>query len=95
MNSNELFFELSKQYETKKAELDKIREELNLAMQAIGIGTYLQDEDGTVFKIDQPTGTYVEFRKINYVRTARDGEKRGTLSKSEAQEAGFNISKKE
>lgn len=79
----------------RKKEIDAYYEELEKALAAVaeevGIGSYFQSDDGTVFKIVKPTGTYVSFRDIGYNRTKRDGEERGSLSVKEAQAAGFSV----
>jgi hypothetical protein len=47
---------------------------------------------GSCQKIEVPSGTFVEFKKIGYKRTAKSGEKGGSvLSKSEAESMGFVI----
>lgn len=53
------------------------------------MGHMVQDTEGTVYKIVKPTGTFIFFREIDYARTRRNGEKQGTLSLTEAKEAGF------
>lgn len=88
------FFDLANKYEKIKSELDSTRKELNETMETIGTGNYIQNpETLDVYKIEIPKGTFVEYRKIGYVRTAREGEVRGSLSKKEAQEAGFILKK--
>lgn len=88
------FFELVTRYEALNKERKQIWTELELVMANIGVGTYLQDTDLTVYKITQPTGTYVEFKKVGYDRTAKADESRGTLSKTEAEAAGFAVFRK-
>lgn len=89
--SNEKFIELAKKYEKQSEELDKTREELAAVMTDLGVGTYVQDPvTNAVYKVVEPNGTFMYYRKIDYKRTALDGERGGTvLSKKEAQEAGF------
>lgn len=57
----------------------------------VGINGYFQDNEGTVYKVVEPDGKYVNFEKISYVRTRRLNEKRGDLSLKEAEEAGFSV----
>lgn len=85
------FFELATELERLKDRQKKVNEELNLVMERLGVGTYLQDPStGLVYKIEVPSGTFVEFKKIGYKRTAKPGEKGGSvLSKSEAESMGF------
>ncbi len=89
-DSQKRFFELTEHYEHLKDEMKKVRQELDLTMDILGVGTYHQDPvTGCVYKIVIPDGTYVEFRQIGYDRTAKANESRGTLSKKEAEENGF------
>ena len=86
------FIELSQKYEALKEEMKQIKPELNQLLEEIGIGTYFQDPSTKlVYKITQPSGTYIEFARISYDRTKKDDEKRGTLSKKEATEQGFDL----
>lgn len=89
----ERFIELAKQYERARTEIDAIRDELQVAMLAMGYDKYAQDpETGAVYKTVKPNGTFIYYRDIDYKRTALDGERGGTvLSKKEAQEAGFDV----
>lgn len=88
------FLELAKYAEQLAEKQDQVRTELAAAMAALGVGTYVQDPlTGTVYKIVKPTGTFTYYRDINYTRTAQGEERAGTLSKKEAQEAGFVLSK--
>ena len=84
--------------EKKKEEVKKFFEELNLALQEvaseIGVGSYFQDNEGTVYKVTEPDGKFVHYEKISYVRTRRLNEKRGDLSLKEAEEAGFSVPSK-
>lgn len=79
----------------KKAEVDKYYEELEQAILAvqkeIGVDKYFQADDKTVFKIVIPAGRFVKFKALDYHRTKRDGEVRGSLSAKEATEAGFKL----
>lgn len=85
------FFELATESERLKQEMKKVKEEMSLVMRELGLNTYHQDPvTGLVYKIEAPTGTYVEFSSIGYKRTAKAGEKGGTvLAKSEAEAQGF------
>lgn len=93
--SKERFLELAKLTEAKYEELKALREELKTVMEGLDFNTYVQDpETLLVYKIIEPSGTFIEFRKIDYKRTAKEGERGGTvLSKKEAEEAGFVLKK--
>ena len=85
------FLTLSKKYESLKAELDTVREQMTTELIKIGVGTYFQDpETMAVFKVVIPKGKFVYYENISYERTALEGETRGTLSKKEANEKGFS-----
>lgn len=86
----------------KAADLEKAKDEyvakleaLEAAMIELGVGTYVQCQNTlSVFKIVKPKGTFTFYRDIDYVRTAREGERGGSvLSKKEAEEAGFVLKK--
>ena len=85
------FIELEK----KKKEYKEFFEELSNSIQSvadeIGIGGMFQDDEGTVYQIVEPEGRFVKFDKIGYVRTRREGEKRGDLSLTKARENGFEV----
>lgn len=91
------FLELAKKSEKLIEELKKTQEELDAEMKLIGIDTYLQDpETLAVYKIVEPTGTFMSYKKIDYKRTNLEGEKGGgpsVLAKKEAEEAGFVLKK--
>ncbi len=88
------FLEISKRYEELVEELKVLKPELQAAMTEIGIGTMFQDpETMLVYKIEVPKGKYQYFDPIDYVRTKKDTETKGDLSKKAAEEAGFVLSK--
>ena len=95
MSAEQTFLNLAKDLEAKQKEINTVREQLEAAMQALGVGTLLQDPmTGVVYKIEVPKGGFVYFKHIDYKRTALEGEKGGTvLAKKEAEEAGFILRK--
>jgi len=95
MNDTEKkFLELSKQYEALKAQMKELKPQLHGLMEEIGVGSYIQDtETMLVYKVVRPTGTFISFDQIGYDRTKTALETRGSLSKKEAEEAGFTLSK--
>lgn len=97
MNKEEqfIFLNLVNEYEETKERLSELSEELKLTLAKYALGTYVQDPDsGVVYKIVKPNGTFVYYKEIDYVRTVKEGEERGTLSKKEAEGAGFVLLKK-
>ena len=91
------FFELTTQSERLSEERKKVAEELEAVMKELGVDSYHQDPStGLVYKVIKPAGTFISFREIDYKRTALPGEKGGTvLSKKEAEENGFVLTKAE
>lgn len=84
------FIEVSKKIESLKNELKELGSEVEELLTTIGIGKAFQDpEDGTVFEVVVPNGTFVSFKTVDYERTKRAGEARGTLSMARAKELGF------
>lgn len=75
---------LKKKYE----EVNELEEEL---CNKLGIGTAFQDDEGTVYKIVVPEGTFVSFKKVSFNRTRRGDEKAGSLSLTAAKEMGFTV----
>lgn len=84
--------------EKQKEEVKKFYEELKLALEElvkeVGVNSYFQDDEGTVYKLVQPDGKWVQFEQFSYIRTRREHEKRGDLSLKEAEEAGFTIARR-
>jgi hypothetical protein len=89
------FLELAKKSEKLLEELKKTQEELDAEMKLIGLEKYIQDPDTlAVYKIIEPNGTFISFKKIDYKRTNLEGEKGGgpsVLAKKEAEELGFKL----
>ena len=85
------FFELATRLEQIDDERQKVKEELEVVMNNLGLNTYHQDpQTGLVYKIEKPKGRFVYNIDIDYKRTAKLGERGGTvLSKKEAEEQGF------
>jgi len=61
-----------------------LEETLAIVAKEIGINGYFRADDGTVYKITVPDGTFVSYKPLAFVRTKREGESRGTLSVKEA-----------
>lgn len=86
------FIELSKRVEGLKNELKEIAPQLEELLAKIGVGSSFQDpQDNTVFEIVVPRGTFVGFKTIDYERTKREGEVKGSLSVKRAKELGFEL----
>ena len=83
--------ELDKQKTAIKAYYEELRETLERVSDELGVDGMFQADDGTVYQVVKPAGRYVQFEELGYIRTKRDGEKRGELSKKKAEEAGFKI----
>ena len=57
----------------------------------IGTNAFFQDETGTVFKTVEIDGMYMKFVRFGINRTRYADEKKGSLSMTEAREAGFTL----
>ena len=82
--------------DSKKEEIKRYFEELQEALteasKEIGVEGFFQDPiSGTVFQIVKPDGRFVHYEPLNYLRTKKEGEVRGSLSVKKAEEAGFSI----
>jgi hypothetical protein len=89
------FIQAAQNHESLKDKYVESCERMEALMKEIGLDTYVQDPVSlTVYKIHKPNGTFVYYKDIDYKRTAKEGEKGGTvLSKKEAEEAGFTLKK--
>lgn len=81
-----IFVELEKQ---RKETRDEYEAALEALFTEMGEGAYFQDDEGTVYKLVRPTGTWIKFERCGYLRTKREGEVKGSLSAKEAKDAGF------
>lgn len=86
------FVNLANQYENLIEQLKTVKEEMNAVMADIGVNSFVQGQDGTVYQVVIPQGRFVHFDTISYIRTRKEGEDRGDLSLKKAEEAGFNVS---
>lgn len=87
----EKFIELAEKKELLKKQLKDLEPELEQTMQLLGLEHSFQGTNGLVYKITKPNGTFISFKQIDYVRTKKEGEAKGSLSKSEAKELGFKV----
>jgi hypothetical protein len=88
----DMMVDLVSEKEELKNQLKNVDAKLEKVMLTLGLGETFQAKDGTVFKIQEPTGTFITFKKVDYLRTRKEGEKGGNyLSKKEAQELGFDL----
>jgi hypothetical protein len=84
------FLALAKRKEDLTRQLKQVNTELAETMRQLPIGEMFQDPaDGVVYQTIYPTGTFVEYKNIDYIRTRKEGETKGSLSMKEAQAAGF------
>jgi hypothetical protein len=78
--------------EELKARLKEIDSKLEKVMLTLGVGETFQATDGTVFRVQEPAGTFISFKRVDYLRTRKEGEKGGNyLSKKEVEELGFKL----
>jgi len=85
------FLELERKKEAAKLIYKQLNEATEALAEEIGIGGHFQDDEGTVYQIIQPAGTFIEYHKVGYERTKRGEEKRGSLSVKRAKELGYDI----
>lgn len=82
---------LSLEKEKLKKQMEELNKNLEEALKNLGVGYVFQAEDGTVFRVSKPTGAFITFREIDYDRTRREGEKSGSMSLTDARNAGFEV----
>lgn len=88
----DMVVDLANEKEELKARLKEVDAKLEKTLLSLGVGENFQAPDGTVFMVQEPAGTFISFKKIDYIRTRRDGEKGGNfLSKKEAESLGFDV----
>ena len=86
------FVELDKQKDMVKRFYEELEHVTSLLVQEMGVDSYFQDpEDSVVYKVVVPDGKFVRFNKYDVIRTKREDEAKGSLSKVEAQRAGFSL----
>jgi len=89
----EKILEIIRKYEKTKEEYKNVSKELTDSLLQMPLNHVFQDPTtNLVYKVVEPTGSYIEYKKISYVRTKKKDEKRGSLSKKEAESYGFVIS---
>lgn len=92
MTKEQQFIEQAKIYEDLQDQIDLVRESLVKAMVELGPNKFAQDpETKIVYQVVKPTGTFIYYRDLDYIRTKKESERAGTLSAKKAQEAGFDV----
>lgn len=94
-NNQQILIKLSKQYEEQRDLMKAINTDLNEITAAVakesGIGTFFQDNDGTVFRVAKATGTYIPYKDLVYERTRRNPKEKPGISLKDAREAGYDV----
>lgn len=85
------FVELDKRKAVVKQFFEEYNEAVKAVVSEIGIDSYFQDADGTVYKTVKPSGTFVQYLDYSIDHTRRETEAKGSLSMKEAQQAGFEL----
>ena len=88
------FVNLEKQKEKVKEYFESLKKAVDELAKEVGLNGFFQDEEGTVYKVVEPEGRYVNYERISYKRTRRLNEERGDLSLKEAEAAGFTVQHK-
>jgi len=88
------FINAAADFEAAKKIVGEKAESMRKLAKKLGVDATFQDPvTGVVYRIAIPTGRFVEFPPIGYVRT-RDkalGEKQGSLSLKDARDAGYEV----
>lgn len=85
------YIELEKKkddYKQWKLELGEAIEEVKTE---IGLLGHFQDDEGIVYQMVEPNGTFVAYHKLGINRTKRKDEKKGSLSMKAAKELGYDV----
>ena len=85
------FVALEKQKEQIKIFQKEFQETLEKLQEELGPNGHFQDDEGTVYQLEIPEGKFVYFDKLGYKRTRRQGEVRGDLALSKAEELGYKL----
>jgi len=87
------YLDLLKQRDALKDIDQRIQIVTDAIIQLEGYGHMFQDEDGTVYRVQPATGTFVPYKQSEIVHTRRKhlGETHGQLSLLDARDAGFVV----
>lgn len=92
----EKFLALAERIEKGEKLLKELKREHADIMRLMPLGEMFQDpKDGVVYQVIAPAGKYIEYKTIDYIRTKRDGEVKGSLSIKGAELAGFVLQHRE
>jgi hypothetical protein len=84
------FVALAKKREDLARQIKQVNQDLYNTLVQLPLGEMFQDpDDRVVYQAIVPAGTFVEYKTIDYIRTKRESEQKGSLSMKEAQAAGF------
>lgn len=81
----------------KSGEIKEFYKEYDAALKAVleedGYESKFQDDEGVVYELEKPSGTFVSFPEARVSRTRRlsQEEKKGSMSLKAAREAGFEV----
>lgn len=95
-NEHKTLIELNSVREALVEQLKATNEMIELQMEGIEFDQLFQNEDGTVFVVEQPAGTFVEYKTWAIKRTRRDGEESSSsrLAIKTAEDAGLVVTNK-
>lgn len=86
------YIELDRRYSSEiKPFLEKYSAAKTKVFEATSFGHFFQDDDGIVYKVDKKEWTSVRMEPVEIKRTRREGETKGSLSMTEARDAGFVV----
>ena len=90
-DTQEYFIQLDKKKAEYKEFIEEYKGAIDMLIEEMGIGAHFQDEDGTVYLIDECGGKFVYFDKFEVKRTRREDETKGSLSMKKAEELGYTL----
>lgn len=87
---------LNAQYEALKERMKGVKADLETRVKSIPFGQMFQAEDGTVFVVEKPTGTFISFDEWTVKRTRRNGEESSStrIAIKTAEEVGLIVTNK-
>ena len=85
------FVEMDKQKEEHKKFFEEYNRVAGELFDEVGEGGHFQDDEGTVYLAEIPSGKFVNFEHKGILRTRRGDEKKGSLALTKAKELGYEV----
>jgi hypothetical protein len=87
----ERFIELDKKKNEVKDFFDKYFQAVTDVKQIAKLGFHFQDDEGTVYQLDEMQWKNVRITPYEVKRTRREGERQGSLSLTKARDLGYKV----